>query len=644
MLEKVFLTVFNMSITASIAAALVLLIRQTAGRKFPKSFSYAAWSIVLIRLLVPFSLQSDVSIFNIMKYPANTIEKSLDTAKPLSKNVNRWKDDTIDQIDVNNIVIINETEPDVNVNSSAINNSKGFYSSINTNKYTTKVGLFGRITPLFVISFIWLTVAFIILIIFTYSYYKTCKRLKTSVLFDDKGLLEACRKRLKLKRKVSLFISESVDTPVVTGISDVRILVPEFIVQKSGSKDIEYIIMHELIHIKRCDNITKLLALLALCIHWFNPFMWFCFLLYQKDMEMSCDTIVLSAYENDIRCEYANCLLNIAVLQNTTLFGGVPAFGESNIRERVMGIMKYRKTKTWIGIFAAILLVVFGFVLLTNGRKEKIINKMPSVINDETLNNLLKHRSRYIGDASNVSNLIDKLTYGKKKESIELDTDDKPYGITINYTLDDINANDDSILKNVKPALFNNALIIFSLIENVDIVKFNIQPANIIFQYDRAELQQYFEMELWEYSGSKEYFEKFLLDINFEIFVYPEYYSIAISSIPGLQIQIALNAEYYDLDFIVEYKTKNGILRTWDRNTGKITNHGNSLNISFGGPVYWVPDMDEGESENSITITIKNKDGKTVNSKSIHIEKVDNHLYRVKPSYDVIIDEQRKVY
>ena len=64
MLENMFMTIIKMSATASIAAVMIILLRLIVGRKLPKTFYYAAWAIVLIRLLVPFSISTGFSVFN----------------------------------------------------------------------------------------------------------------------------------------------------------------------------------------------------------------------------------------------------------------------------------------------------------------------------------------------------------------------------------------------------------------------------------------------------------------------------------------------------------------------------------------------------------------------------------------------------
>lgn len=637
MLENIFLTVLKMSATASITAIIVILLRQLAGRKLPRSFSYALWAIVLIRLLVPFSIQSDLSLFNIMKSPLNVIDSAIEKAEPMGKSASHGIVHVEDQ-GRDNTGIINE--PGDSADEKITENNNVLINNREARTFTDEVSLSGKTEPVFVMTIIWISVSLLLMAFCIYAYLKTTRRFETAVLFNDNGLLAKSSDKLKLKRKVNIYIADGIDTPVVSGIANVRIMIPAFLAGDSYKKELEYVITHELVHIKRYDNITKLLAVLSLCIHWFNPLIWLCFLLYQKDMEMSCDAEVLAAYGVDIRNEYANSLLNIAVKQNSILYGAVPAFGESNLKGRIKEIMKFKKIKVWTGIFAAILLVILAFMLLTNGH-DNIGENKSAVINYDTLNNLLEHRSRYIGDASNVSNLLNKLPYGRNKEGIELDTDSKPYGITINYRLNDIDASDQDVLENVKPTLLDNALILFSLIENVDTVKFNILPANIAVEFERPKLQQYFDRDLWEYSGNRKEFEKFLLDIYCEIFIFPEKYSLAVSSVPGIQLLVAVNAEYYDAVQSVNYSTESGTLLTKNVDTRQITDHGKTLNFTLGPGelVYWSPiGMDESEREDLVTISVIDKKGDIIVSKHVKIEKGNDHIYTVKPSYDIRFD------
>lgn len=639
MLENIFLTVVRMSITASIAALTVILFRFAAGKKLPKSFSYAAWAIVLIRLLVPFSIESGFSLFNIMKSAFTAVDRvtgANSTALPGVFGAGEQDRDTI---------AVNETEAGMDENMYLSNENDVLNVSSRTH-ITKKEDVRSEKTGFVsVMSCIWISVFMFLLVFCICAYIKTRGEFRTAVLFNDNGLLSEVSGKLYMKRKVNIYVSDRTDTPFVSGIANVRIIIPSYLAVDYPGRRLEYVITHELVHIKRLDNITSLLAVLALCIHWFNPLMWLCFNLYRKDMETSCDTVVLEAYENDIRSDYANLLLNIAVKQNTLSYGTVPAFGESNIKGRIKGIMRFKKNEAWAGIIAAVLLAVLAFVLLTDGKNVNIINTGPSVIRHNVLNNLLEHRSRYIGDASNAGNLLDKLPYGNEKTGFELDTDSEPYGITVNYWLGDINTSngDTGALKKVKSKLLDNALVIFSLIENVDVVKFNILPSKTEIQFERAELQQYFDRDLWEYSENSEDFEKFLLDIYFDIFVFPEKYSVDISSLPGPGIQISpvLNEEYYDAACSIRYSTESGSLLVRNEDTGDITNQGKLFNctLASGNVIYWNPlGMNETGEDNTVTVSVLKKNGDVIISKHVFFEKDDNQIFTVRTSYDIIHD------
>lgn len=639
MLENIFLTVVRMSITASIAALTVILFRFAAGKKLPKSFSYAAWAIVLIRLLVPFSIESGFSLFNIMNSAFTAVDRvtgANSTALPGVFGAGEQDRDTI---------AVNETEAGMDENMYLSNENDVLNVSSRTH-ITKKEDVRSEKTGFVsVMSCIWISVFMFLLVFCICAYIKTRGEFRTAVLFNDNGLLSEVSGKLHMKRKVNIYVSDRTDTPFVSGIANVRIIIPSYLAVDYPGRRLEYVITHELVHIKRLDNITSLLAVLALCIHWFNPLMWLCFYLYRKDMETSCDAVVLEAYENDIRSDYANLLLNIAVKQNTLSYGTVPAFGESNIKGRIKGIMRFKKNEAWAGIIAAVLLAVFAFVLLTDGKNVNIINTGPSVIRHNVLNNLLEHRSRYIGDASNAGNLLDKLPYGNEKTGFELDTDSEPYGITVNYWLGDINTSngDTGALKKVKSKLLDNALVIFSLIENVDVVKFNILPSKTEIQFERAELQQYFDRDLWEYSENSEDFEKFLLDIYFDIFVFPEKYSVDISSLPGPGIQISpvLNEEYYDAACSIRYSTESGSLLVRNEDTGDITNQGKLFNctLASGNVIYWNPlGMNETGEDNTVTVSVLKKNGDVIISKHVFFEKDDNQIFTVRTSYDIIHD------
>ena len=218
-----------------------------------------------------------------------------------------------------------------------------------------------------------------------FLYFRTAKKLEEAVLYERNDLLNFCSEKLGLKRSVKIFSSDRIDTPFVHGLINPRIMLPSKLIRESSEKDLKYIIMHELVHIKRFDYIIKLVSMLVLCVYWFNPVIWLCYILSQKDMEMSCDDKVITVFEEDIRKEYASVLISLAERQNSILGSGFPAFGESNVKSRVKGIVNYKKPGIWIGLISTIVLVVFITVLLTDGYSEMRQNNGKPVYKQETI-------------------------------------------------------------------------------------------------------------------------------------------------------------------------------------------------------------------------------------------------------------------
>jgi len=349
MLENTFNLLINMSIIASIAALLIVLLRWVFGRHFNKAFFYALWAIVLIRLLVPFSLPSVFSIFNVIPLAHTEIN-----SKSHIYNVN-------DSISSN---MAQQDSVSWNMPGDSLIN--GINSSVPSPNPEVSVDPIQVIT--FVFSWIWILGATVLFIFSIYAYLRTSHKLNEAVLYINDDMVLRCSKKIKLSRRIEIYTSDRIPTPVVFGLIKPRIILPLEIAEGCAESELEYIITHELVHIKRFDYIFKPVSVLALCLHWFNPVIWFSFILSQKDMEMACDEKVLSVFDTDIRSEYASSLIKLAVKKNIILNGGLLAFGESSIKSRIKGVMRFKKSGLFIGIASTIILIVIGTILLTNGQ------------------------------------------------------------------------------------------------------------------------------------------------------------------------------------------------------------------------------------------------------------------------------------
>ena len=121
----------------------------------------------------------------------------------------------------------------------------------------------------------------------------------------------------------------------------------------------------------------RVLAFLALSIHWFNPLVWVAFIISGKDMEMSCDEAVIRKMGENIRADYAQSLLALAT--GHRVVRGIPlAFGEGDTKSRVQNLAKFRKTRRWV-LFVIILAVAILILCLVSNPKNQNTKKTQSL-------------------------------------------------------------------------------------------------------------------------------------------------------------------------------------------------------------------------------------------------------------------------
>lgn len=149
-------------------------------------------------------------------------------------------------------------------------------------------------------------------------------------------------KEKQLKRKVVILLSDRVNTPVTYGIFSPKIILPRTM-DLTDHKALRFVLEHELVHIKCHDNLWKIVALAALCIHWFNPIVWIMQILFNRDLELTCDEKVITSVGAEQRQEYALTLINLAGNKSGISFLH-SSFGKNVIKERIVSIMKYKKT------------------------------------------------------------------------------------------------------------------------------------------------------------------------------------------------------------------------------------------------------------------------------------------------------------
>lgn len=320
MISQLFLKVLNMSLTASLVILFVLVARLIL-RKAPRIFSYCLWAAVLFRLLCPVSFSSSLSLFGALGN-AQVEQGSLEyiSEEMLVGTQEQLQSPVTNQVAKPGQLIQQEKRPDMD---------------------------FVYPTTILVLSFLWIAGVVVIAVYDMVTLQKFQSKLEGAV-----------------KVRENIYTS-TLPTPFVMGMFRPRIYLPANL----QGEEREYILLHEQIHIRRGDHLMKLLASVALCIHWFNPLVWVAFFLSSKDMEMSCDEAVLRKMGNRVKKEYSASLLNLATAKR--VISGVPlAFGEGNTGSRIKNVLGYKKPAIIVVCIAVVVCLVLGICLVSNPTTE----------------------------------------------------------------------------------------------------------------------------------------------------------------------------------------------------------------------------------------------------------------------------------
>lgn len=331
----------RMSLTASIVILVVLLIRQLL-RRFPKRYLYLMWMVVWFRLLCPVSISSKLSIFNIKRAADKAAEAQI--SAPAA-----------------------QTERDVIRRRAVAMAYRRLAARPASESYAPPAA--GKIDPHTVMLSIWLIVALLVL---------------------GYAILHFVRLKMKLRdaKKVDRQIYESplVESPFVIGLLKPIIYIPTDL----GEDEAAYLIEHERAHIRRGDLIFKLFSVLAVAVHWFNPLVWLSFILFNRDMEMGCDEIVLERLGVGIRKDYSHSLVSMAKKNDDhsyvvmpVAFGKSPA-GISEVKMRIDNILNFKKSSTLVAAVAGVTVLGVGLTCGLNAYADETDETGESLAVEET--------------------------------------------------------------------------------------------------------------------------------------------------------------------------------------------------------------------------------------------------------------------
>ncbi|MCM1128169.1 MAG: M56 family metallopeptidase, partial [Lachnospiraceae bacterium] len=171
--------------------------------------------------------------------------------------------------------------------------------------------------------------------------------------------------RFAVKCGEGIYETDEIASPCVAGFFPPKI----YLTAEPAGKQREYIILHEKMHIRYLDHIWKIFSYLAVSVHWFNPFCWLMWKKFQGELEKACDERVLRKIGMEKKEDYGEALLNMARKKSWKLSAPI-GFGEEDTGERIRKILRYQKPLLTVSVLMIVLgTAVYGIFFTMPGKK-----------------------------------------------------------------------------------------------------------------------------------------------------------------------------------------------------------------------------------------------------------------------------------
>ena len=313
-MADVFIKTLNMGIAASWLILAVVVLRILLKRA-PKRFRLLLWAAVGLRLVLPVSIESALSL--------------VPSAQTLPEGV------------------MYAAAPELNTGIAALNDA---INPAFTAAFAPEPAASAK--PLQVLlpiaSVIWLAGAAVMLLWALVSWLRLRRRVAEAVRLEG-----------------NMFASERVASPFVLGLIRPRIYLPFGL--NEGAR--EQVLTHERAHIARGDHVIKPLGWLILAVYWYNPLVWLAYALFCRDIELACDERVIRRLPVSGRADYSQALLDLSRPHHGV--GACPlAFGESAVKGRVKSVLTYKRPAFWLIMLAALLCIGAAVCFLTDPKAE----------------------------------------------------------------------------------------------------------------------------------------------------------------------------------------------------------------------------------------------------------------------------------
>ena len=289
-------TLLEMTIYSAVLFGAIELFRWALKKHLSAAMLYAAWFLLIARLLMPVTLNSGVSLFVIPTEETQAAQtENVDVAELLGGLDN---------------TIVSHNAPAADTASSPDTAAQTDTAAAETPLSALAAAVQFDVSWETVLTVVWLLGVAAMLMQILIAQMRLRRRLKRGqpVPAEWQAMADTLMHALGLRRKVRVVMIAGFPSPaLVAGLRPVVVL-PE---EMKGKDDaaVRFALLHELTHIRRCDHIVSLLLLILRAVHWFNPVVWLTARQMRLDMETACDSQLTRPMDTAEKKQYAGTML-----------------------------------------------------------------------------------------------------------------------------------------------------------------------------------------------------------------------------------------------------------------------------------------------------------------------------------------------
>lgn len=369
-LEKGFEWLLRSSWQGAVLIVAVLLVQAALRGRLSARWRFNLWFLVMVRLLLPFSPESALSVFNFVK-PQPVVRLAQTVPEVLSPRISTAPA-------LVRISVATDTQPaePAAKESSADTSAASSHPEQNPLGRTSVVQPARSLSALEIAALIWLAGALGLWLHVAWLAFRTRRQIDKAIPIQDSAvvsLFNECRGQMGVCASPRLMETSIVKSPALCGLFRSSLLLPPGFTRAFSPRELRYIFLHELAHFKRRDVALNWLITVLQIAHWFNPFVWCGFARLRADRELACDALAMGTAREEEAKDYGRTIIKLLeTLSRPSVLPGLVGIMEDKrqMERRIRMIAAFKKTRRW-SIPALIILVALAVTGLTDAVKPK---------------------------------------------------------------------------------------------------------------------------------------------------------------------------------------------------------------------------------------------------------------------------------